>query len=233
YKGNDILNGFNNLITEGKPINIYKMVRWAGVNPANGDALYYTADGDITNVYNADDAVILDGKTPYSTLFGSFGLNLSYKGLDFSADFYYSHGNYIYNHVSYFVLSDGADATKNQDRKLLYDQWLKPGDITDVPRQDISNNQHMSTRYLEDASYLRLRTLGLGYTLPNHITSKAGLNKVRVFAQGVNLLTWTGFTGMDPEIGTLNAVATGSEGSVYDFNYPSARTVMFGLEISF
>ena len=118
YKGNDISIGWNNLIKEGYPINIYKMVRWAGVNPANGDALYYTADGKITNTYNSNDAVVLDGKTPDPKYFGSFGANLSYKGWELAADFYFSGGNYIYNHIRFFTESDGAQYGNNQDKTM-------------------------------------------------------------------------------------------------------------------
>ena len=232
YKGNDIKNGWNNVISEGKELNVYKMVRWAGVNPVNGDALYYTKDGQLTNKYSEDDAVILDGKSPYPDFYGSFGTNISYKGLDFSADFYFSHGNYIYNHVAFFNLSDGANANSNQDKRLLYDQWMKPGDITNIPRQDKGNSQVMSTRYLEDASYLRLRNVSLGYSFPKHLLDKVKLSKLRVYAQGLNLVTWTGFTGIDPEVGNVTS-GTGPASSNADFQFPASRTIMFGLEIGF
>lgn len=232
YKGNDIKNGWNNLIAEGKELNVFKMVRWAGVNPVNGDALYYTKDGEITNKYTEDNAVALDGKTPYPDFYGSFGANITYKGLDFSADFYFSNGNYIYNHGAFFNLSDGAFAKNNQDKRLLYDQWRKPGDITNIPRQDLSNTSVMSTRYLEDASYLRLRNISLGYSFPQKMLDKVKLGKLRVYAQGLNLVTWTGFTGIDPEIGNV-ASGTGPGSSNADFNFPAARTVMFGVEIGF
>ena len=147
YKGNDIEIGWNNLISEGEPINIYKMVRWAGVNPVNGDALYYTNDGKITNVYNGDDAVVLDGKTPEPKYYGSFGTRLAWKGLELSADFYFSAGNYIYNHIRFFTESDGANWNSNQNVSMLYDQWMKPGDITNVPRQSPSNSHQVSDRY--------------------------------------------------------------------------------------
>lgn len=142
------------------------MVRWAGVNPANGDALYYTKDGKITNVYDSNDAVILDDKTPDPKYFGSFGARVAYKGIELNADFYFSGGNYIYNHNRFFTESDGAQIGQNLDKSLLYDQWKQPGDITNVPRQDLNNSTYMSTRYLEDGSYMRLRNLTLAYTFP-------------------------------------------------------------------
>lgn len=237
YKGNDIMIGWNSLVSEGLPINVYKMVRWAGVNPANGDALYYTKDGDITNVYNSDDAVVLDGKTPDPKYFGSFGARLAYKGIELSGDFYFSGGNYIYNHINFFTQSDGSMMDQNLDRKLLYDQWTKPGDVTNIPEQRLNNNTQPSTRYLEDGSYLRLRNVTLAYTLPKRWLKPLRMESLRVYAQGLNLFTITNFSGMDPEVGdspTTGAAATaGPAASVLDFSFPAARTVMFGVEISF
>lgn len=237
YKGNDIMIGWNSLVSEGHPINVYKMVRWAGVNPANGDALYYTKDGDITNVYNSDDAVVLDGKTPDPKYFGSFGARLAYKGIELSGDFYFSGGNYIYNHINYFTQSDGSMMDQNLDRKLLYDQWTKPGDVTNVPKQRLSNNTQQSTRYLEDGSYLRLRNVTLAYTLPKRWLKPLRMESLRVYAQGLNLFTVTNFSGMDPEVGdspsTGAASTAGPAASVLDFSFPAARTIMFGVEISF
>lgn len=237
YKGNDIMIGWNSLVSEGLPINVYKMVRWAGVNPANGDALYYTKDGDITNVYNSDDAVVLDGKTPDPKYFGSFGARLAYKGIELSGDFYFSGGNYIYNHINYFTQSDGSMMDQNLDRKLLYDQWTKPGDVTNIPEQRLNNNTQPSTRYLEDGSYLRLRNVTLAYTLPKRWLKPLRMENLRVYAQGLNLFTITNFSGMDPEVGdspsTGAAATAGPAASVLDFSFPAARTVMFGVEISF
>ncbi len=234
-EGEDIDVGWNNVLKEGYPRYAYKMVRWAGVNPANGEALYYDKDGNITAVYNGDDAVAMKDRTPDPKYYGGFGFNAKYKGIELNADFFYNYGNYIYNHVSFSTMADGAQASsKNMDKRLLTDQWLKPGDITNVPRQDKNSPQLMSTRYLEDGSYLRLRNITLAYTLPQKWVTKASLSSVRVYATGSNLLTFTGFTGLDPEIGNAPAgVGSGPAGSVLDYNYPASRTFMFGLEVGF
>ena len=231
----EIQSGWNNILKEGLAKNTYKMVRWAGVNPANGDALYYDKDGNITPIFNDDDAVALKGKTPEPKYYGSFGLKANYKGIDLLADFYYTYGNYVYNHISYFTLSDGYQAAStNLDVRLLRDQWRKPGDVTNVPRQSASNSGYMSTRYLEDASYLRLRNITLAYTLPSKLVSKSSLSNVKVYATGSNLFTFTGFSGLDPEIGDAPAGAgSGPVGGVLDYNYPASRTFMFGIEIGF
>ncbi|WP_368124746.1 SusC/RagA family TonB-linked outer membrane protein [Bacteroides salyersiae] len=237
YKGNDITVGWNNLIKEGYPINVYKMVRWAGVNPANGDALYYTKDGKITNVYDSNDAVILDDKTPDPKYFGSFGARVAYKGIELNADFYFSGGNYIYNHNRFFTESDGAQIGQNLDKSLLYDQWKQPGDITNVPRQDLNNSTYMSTRYLEDGSYMRLRNLTLAYTFPKSLLKPLKVENLRIFTQGLNLFTITNFRGLDPEVGdsptTGLAATAGPAAAVLDFSFPASRTIMFGIEIGF
>ena len=233
YKGQEITNGWNNLIKEGEPINIYKMVRWAGVNPENGDALYYTKDGKITNVFNGDDAVILDGKTPDPKFYGSFGARVAWKGLELSADFFFSSGNYIYNHVRFFTESDGANWNSNQNKSMLYDQWKQPGDITNVPRQSTSNSQNMTDRYLENGSYMRLRNLSLSYTFPKALIKPIRVENLRLYCQGLNLFTVTNFTGLDPEIGSTTYNGTGSFGSVLDYNFPASRTIMFGIEVGF
>lgn len=232
YEGNEIKNGWNNLIKEDYPINVYKMVRWAGVNPANGDALYYTKNDELTNVYNSDDAVILDNKTPDPKFFGSFGAKLTYKGFEFSSDFYFSGGNYIYNHISFFTQSDGSMMNRNLDKRLLHNQWTKPGDITNVPQQRLSNGNFQSTRYLEDASYLRLRNATLAYTLPKRWLKPLHMETVRVYAQGLNLFTVTNFSGLDPEVGDSPSSA-GPTSGLLDFSFPAARSIMFGIEVGF
>jgi TonB-linked SusC/RagA family outer membrane protein len=234
YQGNDINVGWNNIISEGHPIYSYKMVRWAGVNPLNGERLYYNAQGEVTNVYNPDDAVLLD-KTPMPDYFGSVNASVGYRNFDLSASFYYSIGNYVYNHVSYFTMGDGsANFRTNQDRRILTDQWLEPGDITDIPKLSTSNNPQMSDRFLEDASFLRLRNLTLSYTLPQNMISALRMSNARVYVQGQNLWTLTAFTGFDPELGNAPAgVGSGPEGSVHDFNYPAYRTITFGVDIGF
>jgi TonB-linked SusC/RagA family outer membrane protein len=233
YEGQDINVGWNNIIREGVPIFNYFMVEYAGVHPATGEPLYRDVDGNITNQYSEDHARLLTGKTPSPKYFGSIKGNLVWKDLELLLDFYYSYGNYVYNHVSYFTLSDGADAANsNKNKRLLYDQWRQPGDITDIPKQVFGSQQRLSTRYLEDASYLRLRNLTLAYRLPENLVRRSGLNNVRVYVQGQNLWTMTGFTGFDPEIGNVT-LGTGAPGSVHDFQFPASRTITFGVDVNF
>ena len=95
----------------------------------------------------------------------------------------------------------------------------------------------MSTRYLEDGSYMRLRNLTLAYTFPKSLLRPLKVENLRVFAQGLNLFTITNFRGLDPEVGdsptTGEAVTAGPAAAVLDFSYPASRTIMFGIEIGF
>ncbi|UVP00320.1 hypothetical protein NXV86_10465 [Bacteroides sp. BFG-257] len=127
------------------------------------------------------------------------------------------------------------NATKNQHTDLLYKQWKNPGDVTNIPRQDRNNNVYSTTRFLEDGSYIRLRNVTLSYTLPKNLLKSVGISNARVYAQGLNLLTFTNFTGSDPEIGNAPNYKTSevASGSINDYNFPAARTIMFGIEVGF
>ena len=235
YDGQDIIEPTGRtIIREGEPIHSYYMVRYAGVNPANGNALYYDKDGNITNVYNGDDAVLLE-ETPHPKYFGNVSLDVEYMGFRLSTILYYNYGNYIVNGIRFFTDSDGENITDNVSTRML-DAWQQPGDITSVPRQDVTNTSHYSTRYLEDASYIRLRDLTLSYSIPERFVEKVKLNRASVFIKGTNLFTYApNFTGFDPEVG--NPSEESSEGApfgtFYDFSYPTSRTFTFGVEISF
>ncbi len=236
YDGQDIIDPITGrtIIREGEPIHSYYMVRYAGVNPANGDALYYDKDGNITNVYNGDDAVLLD-KSPHPKYFGNVILDISYKGFTLSSILYYNYGNYIVNGIMYFTDSDGENVADNVSTRML-DAWQQPGDITNVPRQDQTNTSHYSTRYLEDASYIRLRDLTLRYEIPEKFIEKIKLTNANVFIKGTNLFTYApNFSGFDPEVGNPSEESSAGApfGTFYDFSYPTSRTFTFGVEVSF
>ena len=118
--------------------------------------------------------------------------------------------------------SNGLYTAYNQSKRLLYDRWKKPGDITDIPRHGVT--PQFDTHYLEDASFLRLKNVVLAYSLPQRWLAKTHfLEKVRVFAQGQNLLTFTAFSGLDPEVSS----------NIYRAQYPSTRQFTFGVELNF
>ena len=199
----------NTKLVVGHPLGEFYMNRFAGVNPANGDALWYDKDGNITNVLRDSDRVLL-GKSCNAPFQGGFGTVFSWKGLSVSAQFSFVAGRYMVNNDRYFDESNGRFATYNQSRRLL-ERWKQPGDITDIPRHGVFTE--FDSRLLEDASFLRLKNLMVSYTFP----------KVRIYLQGQNLFTVTGFSGLDPE-GVAN---------IYAAQYPMSRQFTFGLDLMF
>ena len=205
----------------GHPVHEYYMNRYAGVNPANDDALWYTADGELTTEYREEDKV-MTGKTFDSPWAGGFGTTLMWKGLSLSAQFSWMAKRYVMNNDRFFEESNGLYSAYNQSRRLLYDRWKKPGDITDIPRYGVT--AQLDDRFLENSSFLRLKNLTLAYALPQSLLNKTHFfTSARVYLQGQNLFTWTGFTGLDPEVAS----------NVYRAQYPASRQFTLGIDISF
>ena len=204
----------------GHPVGEFFINRYAGVNPANGDALWYDKDGNITNELRDEDKVMI-GKTYHAPWQGGFGTTLSWKGISLSAQFSWVGDRWMINNDRYFDESNGRFMTYNQSSRLL-NRWKQPGDITDIPRH--GEYTEFDSRLLEDASFLRLKNLMLAYALPSDLLRKTGfIRGLRVYAQGQNLLTFTNFSGLDPE-GVAN---------VYAAQYPMSRQFTFGLDIMF
>lgn len=206
----------------GHSVGEFYMNRYAGVNPANGDALWYTKDGEITNKYSEEDKVMM-GKNYIAPWQGGFGTTLSWKGISLSAQFSWVADRWMFNNDRFFEESNGLySSAYNQSKRLLYDRWKKPGDVTDIPRYGVT--PQLDSRFLEDASFLRLKNLTLSYSFPQSLLKKSHFfSTARIFAQGQNLLTFTKFTGLDPE-GASN---------VYKAQYPMSRQFSFGLEVAF
>ena len=204
----------------GHPVGEFYINRYAGVNPANGDALWYDKDGNITNELRDEDKVMI-GKSYHAPWQGGFGTALSWKGLSLSVQFSWVGDRWMLNNDRYFDESNGRFMTYNQSSRLL-NRWKQPGDVTDIPRH--GEYTEFDSRLLEDASFLRLKNLMVSYSLPKNILKKTGfIRGLRVYAQGQNLLTFTNFSGLDPE-GTTN---------LYAAQYPMSRQYTFGLDLMF
>ena len=210
----------NTKLVVGHPLGEFYINRYAGVNPANGDALWYTKDGEITNELRDEDKVLV-GKSYIAPWQGGFGTALSWKGLSLSAQFAWVANRWMLNNDRYFDESNGRFMNYNQSARLL-DRWKKPGDITDIPRHGVYTE--FDSRLLEDASFLRLKNVMLSYSFPQSLLNKSKVFQgLRIYAQVQNPLTFTKFSGLDPE-GTSN---------VYQAQYPMARQYTFGLDITF
>lgn len=223
--GQDLITGLN-ITRIGFPVGSWYMREWAGVDPANGDPLWFKADGSTTNNYNLAERRVIGQALPKYT----FGLTnvVSYKDLELSFLLYGATGNLVYNQTRSFVENTAyINSGFNHSVEAGEDFWQKPGDIVSRPKPIAGGNKNessASSRYLEKGDYLRLKNVRLSYSLPSGILTKTGIKRVTFFGQGENLLTWTGYTGVDPEVD-----ATGTE----FFKYPIGKIYTFGLNATF
>lgn len=227
-KDADILSG-NFIIREGQSLNTFFLREWAGVNPANGDPLWYSDDKRTskTNVYPGAAARILAGQA-LPKYFGSFTNAITYKGFNLSAQLYYNFGNKVYDTWRGYYLGSGFGATFNKVQRQL-DRWQQAGDITDVPKYVYNGNKNFqsgSTYNLNDGSFVRVRDIQFGYTLPKSILDKAKIGSANIYVRGTNLFTWVKDENLpfDPEQGT---------GSSTNLNVFIPKTVTLGLSLSF
>ena len=219
---------------EGEPIGVFFMPKFVGVDPANGDGLYEGDDGRPTNDYNAAKRMVVGDPNPDFT--GGFNNTLSYKGIDLNIFFTFVSGNDIYNDGGRFMSSGFGGGLDNQTREIL-NRWRNPGDITDVPRLGASfpSGHRTSSRWIYDGSYIRLRQLNLGYTLPASLIKSLKIISARVFVAGTNLWTATDYTS-DPEVNTLGTQVTAVQNisaGVDFYTIPQPRTVTIGLNVKF
>lgn len=214
------LSNTNTKLVVGHPLGEFYINRYAGVNPANGDALWYDKNGELTTELHDEDKVLV-GKSYYAPWQGGFGTALSWKGLSLSAQFSWVADRWMINNDRYFDESNGRFASYNQSRRLL-NRWKQPGDVTDIPRHGVYTE--FDSRLLEDASFMRLKNVMLSYNLPSDVIKKSRVfSGLRIYAQAQNLFTFSKFSGLDPE-GTSN---------IYAAQYPMSRQFTFGLDLTF
>lgn len=213
----------------GKPLNSFYLVQYVGVNPANGNSQYLKADGKtITEEYDANDLTVLGtSDAPHN---GGFTNTFNFKGLELSTFFVYSTGNYVFNTARYNV--EFYQYTTSGFSRNALNAWTTPGQITNFPRIDEAT-QSQTTRFLEKGDFLRLRNVMLSYSLPKNVTQKMKIQGLRLFVQGLNLYTWHKFQGWDPEVSSINDGDPNSNASVTGAQYPSLRSVNFGLNLNF
>lgn len=231
-----LFNALNNftVLEVGQEVNTFFLTRYAGVNPANGEALYLDTEGNVTNIADGNE-VALDGKSPFARFDGSFNTNVEYKGIDLSANFYYRVGNYTYNLVEQNMLSDGDNAVNSNQRLDAFNYWRSPGD-TDVLPRPFSNSNQTSDRFLQDASFLRLRSVQLGYTLPKKYLDRTSIQNIRFYLAGTNLWTYAPYFKGDPEVGIGSGETQGANVIPGEFNlysYPTTRNISFGVDVKF
>ncbi len=215
-----------NRVEVGQPLGAFQTLRFKGVDPQTGDAIYddVNGDGDIT----ADDRVIVG--SPHPDYFGGFTNTISWKGFDFRSFVQFTQGNKVFNAIRIFA-DDGGYYFDNKLRDSYEKRWKKPGDIAEQPRlsyDGTSGARDVSSRFVEDGSYIRLQELTLGYRLPRSWARTLNMDEARFFVSGRNLVTWTDYTGYNPDVNSNGSSATISLGTDF-YAYPLARTLSFGV----
>ncbi|MCC3152646.1 TonB-dependent receptor [Hymenobacter sp. BT770] len=249
-QGQPILGSFLSRAQEGYPIGTFFGAEYAGVDPANGDALYYrnkanedgtgtgTIDHSTSTTNDINEAQLVPVGDPNARWTGGLTNTITYKGIDLSATFIGVFGNKIYDAGAPFYSVAFNNGPDNQTRDQL-NRWRKPGDITDVPKAEYlsGNGTGNSSRFVRDGSYGRLRTITLGYNLPGTLVKKGYLQTVRVYVQALNLVTITKYKGWDPEVNTDYLAGTTTQSNINQgidfYTAPQPRTITFGVNVGF
>lgn len=216
------------LFRPGESIGTFYLVKYAGVNPANGDALFFDLEGNkLSNQAPASNRQIVGQSLPKFT--GGFTNVFRFKNWDLSAFFHFKKGHKIYLEDRQFYLENNMATRYNQVKSQL-DAWTLQNTDTNVPEARLyeGNGNQASTRYLHKADYLRLQNLMLGYRFKS--IGRAGA-RLRLFAAAQNLLTFTKFPGTDPDSEFYTATAA-TVGTVRQ-NLPASRTITFGLNLEY
>lgn len=206
----------------GRPLSGFYGYIADGVDPETGDMIYRDLNGD--GRISASDRTYIGDPNPDFT----YGMTntFSWKGFDLSIFIQGSYGNDIYNLSRHNT--EGMFDGKNQTTRVL-DRWRIPGQITDVPRASFTLRN--STYFVEDGSYLRLKNVQLSYNFSGKWMKKAGITRLQPYFTANNLLTWTKYKGMDPEVNQY-----GNSGAVQGVDYgtyPHCRSFVFGLNVEF
>ncbi|MES2880799.1 MAG: TonB-dependent receptor [Bacteroidota bacterium] len=228
-----------NRVAEGQPIGVFFTVEYAGVNPANGDALFYSntknADGTInratvTNAgYGTAQRVVVGNPNP--KYIGGITNTFSYKGFDLNVFF-----NGVYgNQINIYGIGQYSSANAIYEDNQTVDQlkaWTLANPNTNIPEARFyrGNGNQPSSRYIVNGSYLRLRSATLGYNLPSSVLGKIKVSRVRVYVSALNLLTITNYPLWDPEVNADSFTNNYSIGNDF-YTPPQPKTILFGFNI--
>ncbi|MBW3545190.1 MAG: TonB-dependent receptor [Bacteroidetes bacterium] len=205
---------------------------YQGSNIAPGDVMYKDQDGN--GIIDGNDRVHVGSPIPKLT--AGLNLSLEYKRLDLSVFFQGAYGQKIFSVLNRDI--EGFYRAFNVTQRYYDNHWTGPGTSNEFPRAswDASgNNTRYSTRFLEDGSYTRLKNLQLGYTFSQQMLERIGFTQLRIYFSGTNLLTFTNYHGMDPEMTTSdNARGEGDRSVGMDWGtYPSAKSYNLGVNLTF
>lgn len=228
YGGLDELPG-NTSVRVGRSIGTIFTQEYAGVNPATGRPMWYDINRNLTYQPTAADRIVMGNNQP--EFYGGFINTLSFKGFSLDAQFNYEYGRVVSDAQVSFLRENATRLTLNALQETTDRRWTTPGQITDVPRPIISGTEVRgvgqltgSTNFLK-ADFIRLKQLTLSYNFQKNLISKLHLTTARVYAQGVNLWTYSDYLGYDPEF-----VDTANNGSGI---IPQSKGYTFGVQLGF
>lgn len=246
FEGNqlDELNSSYKYYAVGYPAAQWYLHQWVGVDQATGDPLWMYADGTVSTTppasnYSTSQLNKFICGTSLPTVYGSLSNNLSYKNFDLDFMFNFSIGSKMMNSTRANLLSYALDNANNLGAEIM-SFWQLPGQVTDIPKLNnasiINGYDYTSavttTRFLEDNSYLRLKSVTLAYNFPQTVLKKTGLfRQLRLFVTATNLFTVTKYSGIDPEVSAFGSSALSS--SYDNMTMPQSRSYQFGLRAGF
>jgi len=204
------------------------VVSVSGINVKPGSHKFKDLNGD--NVIKLDDdRQSISSSQPL--FFGGIGNTFQYKNFDLNVFFEGSYGNEVFNESKLRLEGAITNSYMNVSKEFYYNHWTldKPSNTFGDYADRNPTSYIASSYYVEDASYLRLKSISIGYNLKHRALSALNLNSARIFVTGNNLYTWTNYSGFDPEVNSGNMLLSG----VDRISYPRARTILFGLSLSF
>lgn len=214
---------------EGRDFQEYFLYGWAGVDPANGDPLFFTDSTKSETTNDINNAVrFYDGKTATPDYYGSFNISARYKAFSLSTQLNYQFGSHVYDGPGWVIHGDGRFTPRSTSTYAFENRWTTPGQEATFPRHEWGNrsggNTQTSSRYLFNGDFIRLRTVRLSYDLPTSLVSKANLSSVQFSTTFNNFWTWTKDDNLhfDPEQ-TISGV--------YNTVTPISKTVTLSLNI--
>jgi hypothetical protein len=245
FGGNPFAQGFASWIQQGYPLSSFRGYRVDKIFQSTSD-IVAARDGtaakpgdirwkdiDKNGVINSADQEILGNALP--KFFGSLTNNFTYKNFELTVFFQFVGGNKIINYNRLFA--EGMNGVFGQFATTL-NRWSPANTFTNqttkMPRAvwgDPANNRRVSDRFIEDGSFTRLKNLIFAYNLDSKLASKMKISSLKVYVQAQNLITWTNYSGFDPEVSTFTTTNT-AQGTDF-LTFPQAKTITFGLNVGF
>ncbi len=203
-----------------------------GVVSKGGDVIWENRADDKGvrdgNIGNEDRQFLGHGQPRWSL---GWSNSITYKGFSLSFNFYGNFGSHVYNE-NRRNLASFSNSNTTPDAYFIYNMWKYPGQQTDTYRggdKAADNMRRGGSLFLENGSFVRLQSVRLSYQLPTRISMKAAMRMLNLYVYGTNLLTWTDYTGFDPEVGQNSVLKPGNDPG----KYPRRREIGMGLNISF